>query len=245
VLLFLEESPYSYLDEICWFIYDSFDVVVGESTVWDLLQRNKWSRKACRRRAAERSEALRFAWQRKQLDWRAQDIVCVDESACNERTGHRKFGWSLKGTPCYTTQSQKRSERYSILPAISINGFLPCTLIRQGSITGEIFYTWLKDELLPLLSPGQILVLDNASIHRSRDVKALVASHGIQLEFLPPYSPDFNPIETAFASLKGWVRRYYYTSGRFATLEGFFQAGIASIDDEMAGKWFWSCGYKG
>ena len=213
-------------------------------TIWNILAAAGWSRKQCKRRALERCEPLRIEWQRRQFEWMAHKVVCIDESAANERTGYRKYGWSLKGAPSYTDSPARRSERWSILPALSIDGYLPGTLIYQGSITAEIFLHWLEYDILPQLEPGTVLVMDNASIHRTEGTRELVRRFDCYLAYLPPYSPDLNPIELSFSVLKAWIRRHYELAALHSTFEGFLRQAIDSIDSSMAQKWFWKCGYR-
>ena len=72
-----------------------------------------------------------------------------------------------------------------------------------------MYLYWLQYIVLPLLTPGyHLLVMDNCSTHYGDDIKLLCESFGIQLEYLPPYSPDLNPIETTFHTLKSWFRRH-------------------------------------
>ena len=67
---------------------------------------------------------------------------------------------------------------------------------------------WLRDHVLPQLGNDWILIMDNASIHCGKEVKELVSSFGVQLEYLPPYSPDCNPIESSFHILKQWIKKH-------------------------------------
>ena len=76
----------------------------------------------------------------------------------------------------------------------------------QGTCNTELFNTWLKQVLIPELKPGQVLILDNASFHKSEISRKLVEAAGCKLLFLPPYSPDLNPIEKYWANLKVKVR---------------------------------------
>jgi hypothetical protein len=120
------------------------------------------------RRAQERSEDLRTAWKGRQCTWDVNRLIFIDELGANERTGYRKFGWSPINLPAIDIVLIKRLERWSILPAYTINGFLPGTLIWQGLITSEIFNAWIESSVLPHCIPGYIiLVLDNALIHKS------------------------------------------------------------------------------
>lgn len=172
------------------------------------MERRRWSYKVAKRVAKERSQPLRSMWCTRASRW-PQELLCfVDESAANEKTGYRKRGWSPAGIDCVDLQSTRRSERWSILPALTVNGYLAGTKIVQGAITAEIFNDWLQNTVLPQLVPGMILVMDNASIHRSYEVAAMCAEADITVEYLPPYSPDFNPIEQTFNVLKAWIRRH-------------------------------------
>lgn len=76
----------------------------------------------------------------------------------------------------------------------------------QGTCNTRFFNAWLQQVLIPCLKPGQVLILDNASFHRSKESKALVEAAGCKLMFLPPYSPDLNPIEKYWANIKVKVR---------------------------------------
>ena len=78
----------------------------------------------------------------------------------------------------------------------------------NGSINSDVFYAWLTSTLLPNLQAGTVIVMDNASFHKSLKTKEILAAHGHELEFLPPYSPDFNPIEHKSAQLKAIRRKY-------------------------------------
>jgi hypothetical protein len=122
-------------------------------------------------RAAERSEILRTDWKnRKLVNWTAEQLVFVDESAANERSGHRKYGWAPIGMTPFEYRSIKRSERWSILPAYTIDGFIAWNII-QGSFTGDLFDDFIEFNLLPRCTPfpgpRSVIIMDNAPIHFS------------------------------------------------------------------------------
>ncbi len=100
-----------------------------------------------------------------------------------------------------------------VLPAYTIDGYLPCTGVKEGWFNGEDFYSWLANELLPhcTLFPGPrtVIVLDNVKNHCNPRIQELIRSRGCEVRYLPPYSPDYNPIELTFSVLKTWVRRYF------------------------------------
>jgi transposase len=78
----------------------------------------------------------------------------------------------------------------------------------RGTCNTDLFNMWLKDFLIPELKPGQVVILDNAAFHKSRDTKKLVEEAGCRIFFLPPYSPDLNPIELVWANLKKKVQGF-------------------------------------
>ncbi len=137
------------------FLFDKFDIETSPATISRVLQRAQWSRKTVEARAAERSEPLRRVWQGTQKTYSSSQLVFLDKSAANERTGDRKFGWSAVGHTCGVLRPLKRPERWSILPALGHDGYL-CYMIHQGSTTSEIFLEFVEGSLLPLCSayPG-------------------------------------------------------------------------------------------
>jgi transposase len=82
----------------------------------------------------------------------------------------------------------------------------PCLAV-EGSTTREVFEAYLEHVLAPTLQPGQVVVMDNLTAHKGERVKELIEGRGCELLYLPPYSPDFNPIEEAFAKLKALLRK--------------------------------------
>ena len=77
----------------------------------------------------------------------------------------------------------------------------------DGAVNGEIFLAWVEQVLVPTLTPGKIVVMDNLSSHKIEGVRTAIEATGAELRYLPPYSPDLNPIEQAFAKLKALLRK--------------------------------------
>lgn len=117
--------------------------------------------------------------------WQAAQLIFVDESAVNERTIDRKFGWAPKGQKARETRPAKRSERWSLLPAYTLDGYITYDLI-QGSYTTELFNTFIETKVLPLCNPSpgprSILVMDNAKIHKSEVNNTII--HGLNYELI-------------------------------------------------------------
>lgn len=171
-------------------------------------------------------------------------MVFLDETASCPKTGDRKRGWSPIGMPCFDTQLLRRDNRVSVLPAMTIDGYLPDPLIIQGAVTMELFEDWVEHKLLPQLLPGQIVVMDNAAIHDSEVVKALCVRYGIELHYLPPYSPDLNPIEQSFNALKTWIKRHIEEAGMFRDFSAFMEYALRMVSIDGASGWFREAGYE-
>jgi transposase len=176
-------------------------------------------------------------------EFEASQLLFVDESAANERTADRKYGWAPLGVTPHVIQPLKRSERWSILPVYSAAGFMDWEIV-QGSFTAELFNKFVAEKVLPLATPypgpRSVLVMDNAAIHHSDELAEMCAAAGVRLEYLPPYSPDFNPIEEAFAELKAWMKRYYELQNQYETMEGFLNRALTE-NLGKAGNHFRSC----
>ena len=120
----------------------------------------------------------------------------------------------------------KRSKRWSILPALTVNGYLDW-IIYQGSVTTDLYIDFVRTKVLPHYFPfvsgreRSVLVMDNAKIHHHPELLWLCDEAGIRVEFLPPYSPDLNPIETSFAILKAWIRRNSDLAAAYASSQTF------------------------
>ena len=103
--------------------------------------------------------------------------------------------------------SGMRFARESFIAALNL-GKLISPMCFTGTCNSDLFNVWLEKVLIPALKPGDVLILDNASFHKSKKSKELIEAAGCRLLFLPPYSPDLNPIEKYWANLKVKVRKF-------------------------------------
>jgi transposase len=132
--------------------------------------------------------------------------IYVDESGINEYL-HREDGRGLRGKEVPGEISGRRFARQSVISAL-FNGKFFAPMCFEGTCNANLFNTWLKEMLIPNLIPGQVLILDNASFHKSAESQKLVEAAGCKILFLPPYSPDLNPIEKYWANMKKKVREF-------------------------------------
>jgi transposase len=245
---YLAGRPHAYLEEMKDWLYDQYDIETTLSTVYRALIKLQYSRKIATKRAAEQSDALRRVYAaRIAQNYTADMIVALDESACNERTGDRKYGWSAINSTVELKYSFKRSERWSLLPALTVDGYLSYVIF-QGAITSEIMESFLENEVLPHCNrypaPNSVLVLDNASIHRSARMRELCERAGVVLEYLPPYSPDYNPIEKSFKQLKSWIKRNGEQAKMYDSFDYFLDYAVTlSCCNINCKGWFKVCGY--
>ncbi|WP_323872419.1 IS630 family transposase, partial [Xenorhabdus doucetiae] len=122
-----------------------------------------------------------------------KQIVYLDESGF-EQSMPRTHGYSLKGSRCFGLHDWQHKGRVNVMGAIIKNTFVTLSVF-GGNINADVFHAWMTQDLLPKLPKNAVIVMDNASFHKRCDTLKAITEHGCQLEWLPPYSPDLNPIE--------------------------------------------------
>lgn len=155
---------------------------------------------------------MRDAWRAEIRRSVAEDLVFIDESIFNKKTGWRHRAYGPIGQDIRYIMDTRRGRTWSILPAMTVSGYLPCTGVKEGYYKTFNILNWVRTALLPALntqSPGKsrVIVLDNCSTHIDPAITEAIESEGYIVRFLPPYSPDFNPIELSFSVLKAWLQR--------------------------------------
>lgn len=134
----------------------------------------------------------------------AQRLVFIDETWIKTDMAPIR-GWGRRGQRLKGFAPDGRWRTYTFLAALRA-GTLTAPCVMDGPINGKLFQLYVQDLLLPALKPGDIVILDNLGSHRSHAVRDAVRSVGATLAFLPPYSPDLNPIEQVFSKIKHWMR---------------------------------------
>ena len=156
--------------------------------------------------ASERDEFLRAAWRALVAgEIYAERLVFVDEMGANVSLAP-VYAWSRRGERAFASVPRNWGKNITLLASMSMRGMGP-SLAVEGSTTREVFEAYLEHVLAPTLRPGQVVVMDNLSSHKGERVRELIEGRGCELLYLLPYSPDFNPIEEAFAKLKTLLRK--------------------------------------
>jgi transposase len=189
--------------------------------------------------ASERDEAKRRAW--------SKVAALVDPSAwvwLDETGSHLGYtpthARAPRGQRASAAAPRNQGENKTVLASLSLAGIGP-TLRFDGPMTTDRFEGYIRYRLAPTLRPGQIVVADNLRAHHSEQARAAIEARGAQFWHLPPYSPDFNPIEEAFSKLKAFLRRAKArTEDALRTATWLALAAISTTD--IAG-WFAHCGY--
>lgn len=147
----------------------------------------------------------RQAWAASQAQLPAQDLVFLDETWTSTNMTPTR-GRSPKGTRCLGQAPCGHWQTTTLLCALRCSGLTaPCVF--DGPINGNAFRTWVEQSLVPTLQPGDIVVMDNLGAHKVAGVVQSIQAAGAQVRYLPPYSPDYNPIEQVFAKFKTLLRR--------------------------------------
>ncbi|KAE8228051.1 hypothetical protein CF326_g7034 [Tilletia indica] len=210
LLAYLKQQPATYQDELVEIVSQYFNIQVSQSTISRFLASEGYTFKKMSRRDATRDEFLRLDYIINIAQYSPDQLVFADESHVNQRTNMRPYGWSKRGQRAIEYRIMLRGERYSLLPALTVNGIIAPWAF-HGSVTSALFLMWIKDHLLPDMNPFpgpcSVLVLDNCRTHKKDEIRQAVEDAGCKLIFLPPYSPDFNPIEMAFAAIKKKLKR--------------------------------------
>ena len=191
--------------------------------------------------ASERDEWLRAAWRvmvAAQVD--PERLVFVDEMGTNTSLSP-VYAWAPKGRRAYCSVPRNRGKNTTLLSSMSLCGMGP-SLAVDGPIDREVFEAYVEGVLAPTLRVGQVVVMDNLSAHKGERVRKLIEHRGCELLYLPPYSPDLNPIEESFSKVKHILRKLS-ARGKEALIEAIGRA-LGTVSTEDVRGFFAHCGYR-
>lgn len=136
----------------------------------------------------------------------AHRLVFVDETGADTRM-IRRYGWGLKSSRVISDVPYGHWKSSTFIAALRTTG-LCAPMVLDGAMNGECFLAWVEQFLVPELRPGDLVVLDNLSCHKQEGVPIAIRKAGADVFYLPPYSPDLNPIEQVFSKLKTLLRTH-------------------------------------
>jgi len=183
--------------------------------------------------------AAREAWAAAAPALRPEDLVFVDESGVATNMA-RAYGRAPGGQRARGAVPHGRWERLTILGGLSLAGLVACMSV-EGATDAAVMVAFTEHVLVPALRPGQAVILDNLSAHRAPRVRALIEAAGCRLLFLPPYSPDLNPIEPAWSKLKALLRGL--GARTTAALHAALTQLVDAVTTDDAAGYFRHCGY--
>jgi transposase len=149
--------------------------------------------------------ARRRTWFAAQLDLDPDRLVFIDETGTSTKMA-RLYGRARRGERCRAPIPHGHWKTTTFVGALRRSG-LAAPMVLDGAMHGTAFIAYVEQVLVPTLRPGDIVIMDNLPAHKPLAVREAIEKAGASLRFLPPYSPDFNPIENAFAKLKAVLKK--------------------------------------
>jgi transposase len=189
--------------------------------------------------ASERDEEARSAWRAAAAQLDPEQLVFVDESGTNIALT-RVYGWAAHDRRAIGSVPRNHGKNLTLVAALRPDGVHEPWLI-EGAMDTATFEWYITEQLAPTLRPGQVVVVDNLSAHKADRIRLAIEARGCQLLFLPPYSPDFTPIEQAFSKIKAILRGLGARSKE--ALQEAVRLAIVAITRHDAAAWFAHAGY--
>jgi transposase len=184
-------------------------------------------------------KAARRTWFDGQPDLDPEKLIFIDETGASTKMA-RLRGWASRGERCRAAIPHGHWKTTTFTAGLRLDG-IAAPMVLDGPMDGDAFLAYVQRVLVPELNQGDVVVMDNLPAHKVTGVRAAIEAAGASLLYLPPYSPDFNPIETAFAKLKAHLRK-----AAARTVDDLWDAIAASLDlftpDECA-NYFINAGY--
>jgi transposase len=184
-------------------------------------------------------KAAREDWFDGRTDLDPERLVFIDESGLSTKMA-RLRGWAPKGERCRAAIPHGHGKTITFVGGLTLEGFVAPMLL-DGPMDGACFLAWVEQMLGPILRPGDTVIMDNLPAHKVSGVRNAIEGQGARLLYLPPYSPDFNPIEHAFAKLKAHVRKA--AARTFDALEAAAAQALGRFKPDECANFFANAGY--
>lgn len=170
-----------------------------------------------------------------------EQLIFLDESAAQSNMT-RLYGRSPVGTRCVGRTPHGHWKTTTMLSAIRLSGVIrDATVILDGPMNSDTFLTYTEHHLAPTLKPGDVVVMDNLSSHKAAGVREAIEAVGADLWYLPPYSPDYNPIEKLWSKVKAYLRRL--SARTFDAIGHALAEVLRTVTPGECINYFNSCGY--
>ena len=183
----------------------------------------------------------RQAWTEHAADIDPRRLIFLDESGAKTNMT-RGYGWGLEGERVTDAVPQGHWQTTTMLAAIRVDGVIPeACLALDGAMTGAVFRQYVEQMLAPALQAGDIVVMDNLASHKVHGVREAIEAAGAALWYLPPYSPDFNPIERMWSKVKALMNK---AKARVqATLHEAIGEAIRAVERRELAHYYAAAGY--
>ena len=208
ILGLVDETPDMTLAEIAAHLERAHGLDVAQSTVWRFFERRGITLKKTAHASEQHRPDVarrRQAWFEAQPDLDPERLVFIDETGASTKMA-RRYGRSPRGNRCRAPVPHGHWKTTTFVGALRLEG-MTAPMVLDGAMHGVAFLAYVEQVLAPTLKPADIVVMDNLPAHKLKAVRRAIENAGAELRFLPPYSPDFNPIEMAFAKLKAFLKR--------------------------------------
>jgi transposase len=182
---------------------------------------------------------LRARWRQTRRGLDPRRLIFVDESGLNLALT-RRYARAPRGVRAVGAVPQNYGQSLTVLAALDCYG-MRAALLMPGATDREVFLSFLQQVLGPQLRPGAIVVMDNLTAHKGADVAEALQTVGAQLYYLPPYSPDYNPMEPAWSKIKTLLRGI--GARTYRKLYHSLHTTLAQVTAQDAQAWFKHCGY--
>jgi transposase len=189
--------------------------------------------------ASERDEEARHAWREAVAQLDPEQFIFVESRGTNISLT-RLYGWAPHDRRATGSVPRNHGKNTTLVAALTPDGLQVPWMI-EGAMDTATFVWYITEQLAPTLRPGQVVVLDNLSVHKAASIRQVVEARHCQLLFLPSYSPDFTPIEQAFSKIKAVLRRLGARTKE--TLWEAVRVAIEAITPDDAVAWFAHAGY--
>jgi transposase len=228
------------LAELSELLHRKHEASFAPSTVWRFLDRHDLTFKNASEQQRPDVAARRQAWFDAQPDLDPENLVFIDETGASTKMD-RLRGRAPRGQRCRAPIPHGHWKTITFVVALRLCG-LTAPMVLDGPMNGPAFLAYVEQVLVPTLKRGMIVVMDNLAAHRIAGVRTAIEAAGARLLLLPPYSPDFNPIENAFAKLKAILRK---TAARtIPSLWNAIRDALPQFTPEQCANFFTAAGYE-